>query len=49
LVAAIRAVTNDEGMRRRAAELGEKVRAEDGVARAVEIVAGRTSEENSGP
>ena len=49
LVASIRAITDDEGMRRRAAALGEKIRAEDGVARAVEIVAGRTSEERSGP
>ena len=48
LVAAIRAVTEDESTRRRAAELGEKIRAEDGVARAVEIVAGRTFEENFG-
>lgn len=48
LVAAIRSATEDEGMRRRAAELGEKIRAEDGVARAVDIVAGRTSEESSG-
>lgn len=49
LVVSIRAITDDEGMRRRAAALGEKIRAEDGVARAVEIVAGRTSEERSGP
>ncbi len=49
LVASIRAITDDEGMRRRAAALGDKIRAEDGVARAVEIVAGRTSEERSGP
>ena len=48
LVAAIRAITGDEGMRRRAAALGEKIRAEDGVARAVEIVAERTAEESSG-
>ena len=49
LVTSIRAITGDEGMRRRAAALGEKIRAEDGVARAVEIVAGRKSEESSGP
>lgn len=48
LVGAIRAVINDESKRRRAAKLGEKIRAEDGVARAVEIVARRTSEESSG-
>ena len=48
LVAAIRADTEDESTRRRAAELGEKIRAEDGVARAVELVAGRTFEENYG-
>jgi hypothetical protein len=35
-------------MRRRAAALGEKIRAEDGVARAVEIVAERTAKESSG-
>ena len=45
LAAAIRAITEDKGMRDRAAELGEEIRAEDGVARAVEIVTGRTSEE----
>ncbi len=44
LAAAIRTITEDERMRSRAAELGEEIRAEDGVARAVEIVAGRTSE-----
>ncbi len=49
LVSTIHAITDDEGMRRRAAALGEKIRAEDGVARAVEIVAGRTSQESSGP
>ena len=48
LAAAIRAVTEDAEMRRRAAELGEKIRAEDGVARAVEIVAGRTPEGSLG-
>ncbi len=49
LVAAIHSITDDEGMRRRAAALGEKIQAEHGVARAVEIVAGRTAEESSGP
>jgi sterol 3beta-glucosyltransferase len=49
LVAAIHSITNDEGMRRRAAALGEKIQAEDGVARAVEIVAGRTAEESFCP
>jgi sterol 3beta-glucosyltransferase len=38
LADAIRVATSDEAMRRRAAELGERVRAEDGVARAVEII-----------
>jgi sterol 3beta-glucosyltransferase len=38
LTAAIRAVTEDEGARRRAEELGERVRGEDGVARAVELI-----------
>ena len=38
LVGAIRAVTGDEGTRRRAEELGERVRDEDGVARAVELI-----------
>jgi sterol 3beta-glucosyltransferase len=49
MVAAIHSITDDEGMRRRAAALGEKIQAEHGVARAVEIVAGRTAEESSGP
>jgi sterol 3beta-glucosyltransferase len=49
LVATMHAITDDEGMHRRAAALGEKIRAEDGVVRAVEIVAGRTSQESSGP
>jgi sterol 3beta-glucosyltransferase len=44
LAVAIRAITEDGRMRSRAAEVGETIRAEDGVARAVEIVAGRTSE-----
>jgi sterol 3beta-glucosyltransferase len=38
LAAAIRAVTKDEGMRRLAEELGEGIRAENGVARAAEII-----------
>jgi len=36
LSAALRAATRDEGMRQRAAALGRQIRAEDGVARAVE-------------
>lgn len=35
---AIRIATTNAGMRRRAADLGEKIRAENGVARAVEII-----------
>jgi sterol 3beta-glucosyltransferase len=38
LAEAIRATVQDEEMKRRAAELGEKIRAEDGVARAVEAI-----------
>ena len=38
LARAIRTAVSDEGMRRRAAELGATIRAEDGVARAVEII-----------
>lgn len=38
LAEAITTVVNDDGMKQRAAELGEKIRAEDGIARAVEIV-----------
>ncbi len=49
LVSTIYSITDDEGMRRRAAALGEKIQAEDGVARAVAIVAGRLAEESSGP
>ena len=37
LVAAIEALTNDERMKARALALGEKIRSEDGVARAVEL------------
>ena len=37
LAAAIRTATSDEAMKARAAALGEKIRAEDGVARAVEV------------
>jgi sterol 3beta-glucosyltransferase len=40
LAAAIRAVTEDEGMRRLAEELGERIRAENGVARAADIIGG---------
>ncbi len=45
LTAAIRAITEDESTRRCAAELGKSIRAEDGVARAVELVAERASED----
>jgi sterol 3beta-glucosyltransferase len=38
LAAAIRSATGDQAMRRRAVELGRRIRAEDGVARAVEVV-----------
>jgi sterol 3beta-glucosyltransferase len=38
LAAAIRAAVTDEGIARRAAELGERLRAEDGVGRAVDVV-----------
>jgi UDP:flavonoid glycosyltransferase YjiC (YdhE family) len=38
LAAAIRTVTGDGEVRRRAADLGARIRAEDGVARAVELV-----------
>ena len=38
LAQAIRSATTDEDMRTRAAEIGEKVRTEDGVARAVKII-----------
>jgi sterol 3beta-glucosyltransferase len=38
LARAVRTVTSDDGMRRRAEKLGEKIRAERGVARAVEII-----------
>jgi len=38
LAAAIRAATSDNGMRKRAAEIGEKIRSEDGIARAVELI-----------
>jgi sterol 3beta-glucosyltransferase len=38
LAAAIRRATSDEGMSRRAASLGQKIRAEDGTARAAEII-----------
>ena len=45
---AIRAVTTDDAVRRRAAKLGEKIRAEDSVARAVEVIDDRLSREGSG-
>ncbi|MGD2152466.1 MAG: hypothetical protein PVG79_04310, partial [Gemmatimonadales bacterium] len=38
LADAIRAAVTDEGMRRRSAELGERLRAEDGVGKAVAII-----------
>ena len=38
LFRAIRVATADDRMRRRAADLGEKVRAERGVARAVAVI-----------
>jgi sterol 3beta-glucosyltransferase len=37
LASAIRVLVGDEEMRRRAAALGERVRAEDGVGRAVDV------------
>ncbi len=47
LAEAIMTAVHDETMIRRAAELGEKIRAEDGVARAVEII-GATIDERVG-
>jgi UDP:flavonoid glycosyltransferase YjiC (YdhE family) len=38
LASAIRAAVSDQAMRRRAAELGARIRSEEGVAQAVEIV-----------
>jgi len=38
LAAAIRAAITDQQMRRRAEELGEKLRAEDGISQAVELI-----------
>jgi UDP:flavonoid glycosyltransferase YjiC (YdhE family) len=38
LAGALRTMAGDEAMRRRAAELGEAVRAEDGIGRAVRLV-----------
>ena len=43
LVAGIRAVTTDRGMQDRAHALGERIRAEDGVARAVEVIRAKLS------
>jgi sterol 3beta-glucosyltransferase len=40
LAAAIRSAVTDEGMRRRSEELGAKIRAEDGIARAVAAIEG---------
>jgi sterol 3beta-glucosyltransferase len=44
LADALKTAVQDETMQQRAAELGEKIRAEDGVARAVEIVAAAIGE-----
>ena len=38
LASALITATSDEGMRRRACELGRKIRAEDGVSKAVEVI-----------
>ncbi len=38
LAAAIRTVLSDEGMKQRAADLGARIRAEDGIGRAVELI-----------
>jgi sterol 3beta-glucosyltransferase len=38
LAQAIRTATSDQAMRHRATELGERIRAEDGVTRAVEVI-----------
>ena len=43
LTRAIRLAVNDRGMRRRADALGERIRAEDGVARAIQSIEGRLS------
>ncbi len=48
LAGTIRAVTTDGVMCRRAAELGENIRTEDGVARAIEVVDGQLSERSFG-
>lgn len=47
LTYSINRVTEDEGVRRRAAELGEEIRAEDGVAKAVGIIDSRLAEGRS--
>jgi UDP:flavonoid glycosyltransferase YjiC (YdhE family) len=44
LVAAIERVISDTAMRERAARLGERIRAEDGIAQAVEIIERRFSQ-----
>lgn len=44
LITAIRTITENEEMYRRTAELGEEIRTEYGIARAVEIIGGRTPE-----
>ncbi|MCB0203827.1 MAG: glycosyltransferase family 1 protein [Anaerolineae bacterium] len=43
LAAAIRTALHDSEMRSRAAALGEKIRVEDGVARAIELIEGRVA------
>jgi len=48
LTAAIRALTGDDGMRRRAAALGEAIRAEDGVGVAVAEILRRTASAANG-
>jgi sterol 3beta-glucosyltransferase len=48
LAQAIRSATGDEGMRRRAAALGERIRSEDGVARAVEAFERRVAPHRPG-
>jgi sterol 3beta-glucosyltransferase len=48
LAQAIRIATGDEGMRRRAAALGERIRSEDGVARAVEAFERRVAPHRPG-
>jgi sterol 3beta-glucosyltransferase len=49
LAAAIQAAVSDPAMSRRAAELGEKIRAEDGIARAVAIINRRLGVRGAAP